>query len=198
MNQPLELRGSHVVLTPSVEDHAAGLAEAADEETFRYFVTGRPTTIDEEGLRAYLRLVLGMTGVSPFTVFVGDRPAGMSCYLDIRPEHHALEIGMTWYGRAFRGTVVNPECKLLLLGHAFEVLNCRRVQLKTDGRNVVSQRAIEKLGAKREGVLRRHMTMPDGFQRDTVMYSILDDEWPEVRRGLQARIASFQRPMGSN
>jgi RimJ/RimL family protein N-acetyltransferase len=109
--------------------------------------------------------------------------------MDIRPKHMGLEIGTTWIGRAHQGTKVNPESKLLLLAHAFERLGCERVQLKTDGRNLQSQHAIEKLGAVKEGVLRKHMIMPDGFVRDTVMYSIVAAEWPDVKRGLEARLA---------
>jgi RimJ/RimL family protein N-acetyltransferase len=97
---------------------------------------------------------------------------------------------MTWIGKPHRGTKVNPEIKLLMIGHAFEVMGCERVQLKTDGRNIHSQRAIEKLGAKKEGILRRHGQMPDCFMRDTVMYSILPEEWPEVKAGLLARLAA--------
>ena len=113
---------------------------------------------------------------------------GMSCYLDIRSDHRALEIGMTWYIEAVRGTRVNPECKLLLLGHAFEDLGAVRVTLKTDLRNEHSQAAIAKLGAVKEGVLRKHGIQPNGYVRDTVFYSVLDEEWPKVREGLLARL----------
>ena len=113
----------------------------------------------------------------------------MTTYLDIRAPHDGLEIGWTWYAEEHRGTRVNPECKLLMLTHAFEMLKCVRVQLKCDERNMQSQRAIEKLGAKREGVLRRHGILPDGFVRNTVMYSIIDSEWPTVRSGLKARLS---------
>jgi len=108
--------------------------------------------------------------------------------MDIRPEHHGLEIGATWIGKAYQGTSVNPENKYMLLRQAFERLGAIRVQLKTDGRNLQSQAAIAKLGAKHEGVLRKHVLLPDGYERDTVMYSITDDEWPAVKAALEERL----------
>jgi ribosomal-protein-alanine N-acetyltransferase len=108
--------------------------------------------------------------------------------LDIRPEHRGLEIGFTWIGKPYHGTQVNPECKYLLLRHAFDDQQAIRVQLKTDLRNLQSQRAIEKLGAVREGVLRKQMIRPDGYLRDTVMYSVTAEEWPGVRARLEERL----------
>ncbi len=112
----------------------------------------------------------------------------MTSYLDIRPQDRALEIGFTWVAKPYQATAVNPECKYLLLRHAFEEQGAVRVQLKTDLRNLQSQAAIAKLGAVREGVLRKHMVMPDGHVRDTVMYSVTNDEWPAVRRRLEERL----------
>jgi RimJ/RimL family protein N-acetyltransferase len=106
--------------------------------------------------------------------------------MDIQPQHRGLEIGGTWYAREHQRTGVNTECKYLLLRHAFEVLDCIRVQLKTDSRNEPSQRAIERIGAAREGVLRNHMLMPDGHFRHSVYYSIIDSEWPQVKARLEA------------
>jgi len=100
-----------------------------------------------------------------------------------------LEIGGTWYGLEFQRTAVNTECKYLLLQHAFETLNCIRVQLKTDSQNERSQRAIERIGAKHEGVLRNHMILPDGRFRDSVYYSIIESEWPGVKARLEAMLA---------
>ena len=108
--------------------------------------------------------------------------------MNIAPEHRGLEIGGTWYGLEFQRTVVNTECKYLLLNYAFETLGCIRVQFKTDMRNERSQRAIERIGAKREGVLRNHMVMPDGKYRDSVFYSILDSEWPDVKKRLEEKL----------
>jgi RimJ/RimL family protein N-acetyltransferase len=116
------------------------------------------------------------------------RAIGVTCYLDIRPRDRALEIGFTWLGKAHQGSRVNPECKYLLFRHAFDDQKAVRVQLKTDLRNIQSQRAIEKLGAVREGVLRKHMIRPDGYIRDTVLYSVTCDEWPAVRSRLEQRL----------
>jgi len=112
--------------------------------------------------------------------------AGATRYMEIRPEHNGLEIGGTWYGAEFRRTPVNTESKYLLLRHAFEKLGCIRVQLKTDSRNERSQRAIERIGAQREGLLRNHMILPDGYYRHSVYYSVLDTEWPKVKKKLEA------------
>lgn len=122
----------------------------------------------------------------PFAILrrADGRPVGSTRYMDIQRPNRGLEIGWTWLGPDARRTPVNTECKRLLLGHAFDDLGAVRVQLKTDGDNVRSQRAIERLGARREGVLRRHRRRWDGSWRDTVYYSVLDDEWPAVRARL--------------
>ena len=112
----------------------------------------------------------------------------MTSYLDIRPRDLGVEIGFTWIAASCQRTAVNPESKYLLLRHAFDDQKAQRVQLKTDLRNVQSQKALEKLGAVREGVLRKHMMRPDGHLRDTVMYSIIAEEWPQVCAGLEARL----------
>jgi len=186
------LEGRFVRLEPATLGHAAAMAEVATEDTFQYFVTGAPRSIDEAGMREYIRSKLENPSVRLFSVYSKEleRYVGMTSYMDIRPEHRNLEIGMTWYAPEVRGTMVNPECKLLLIGHAIENLGCVRVQLKTDGRNKHSQAAIAKLGAAYEGTLRRHMIFErDGFVRDTVMFSILPEEWPAVKAGLEARLA---------
>ena len=117
------------------------------------------------------------------------RAIGASRYLDIQPANRAVEIGGSWYGRDYQRTAVNTESKYLLLGHAFDDLGCIRVQLKTDRRNERSQRAIERLGAVREGLLRHSMIMPDGHVRDSVYYSILAEEWPGVKARLEGCLA---------
>jgi N-acetyltransferase len=114
---------------------------------------------------------------------------GSTSYLAIVPAHRRVEIGWTWYVAEVQGTVVNPEAKFLLLEHAFERAEYNRVEFKTDSRNARSRAALRKLGAKEEGVLRQHMWMPRGYWRDSVYYSILREEWPEVARALRARIA---------
>src|SRR5690606_11122697 len=101
------------------------------------------------------------------------------------------EVGGTWYGTKFQRTAVNTECKDLLLGHAFEMLKAIRVQIKTDSRNERSQRAIERIGAKREGVLRNHMILPDGYIRHSVFYSVIDSEWAEVKKNLEPMLAKY-------
>jgi RimJ/RimL family protein N-acetyltransferase len=123
---------------------------------------------------------------------VSGKAIGSTRYLDIRREHRGLEIGWTWVGTTYQRTSVNTDCKYLLLTHAFEELGAVRVQLKTDLRNERSQRAIERIGAVREGVLRKHMVLWDGFIRDTVYYSILASEWPDVKRRLE-RLLRVQR-----
>jgi RimJ/RimL family protein N-acetyltransferase len=114
---------------------------------------------------------------------------GSTRYLDIQRAHRALEIGWTWIGPPWQRTAINTECKLLLLGHAFDNLGAHRVTLKTDARNVRSQRAIERIGAVREGVLHRHRVCWDGFVRDTVYYGIVDGEWPQVKTRLEGMLA---------
>jgi RimJ/RimL family protein N-acetyltransferase len=115
---------------------------------------------------------------------------GSTRFLDIQRPHRALEIGWTWIGPLWQRSAINTECKLLLLGHAFDALGAHRVTLKTDARNETSQRAIERIGGVREGVLRRHRVCWDGFVRDTVYYGIVDREWPRVRQRLLAMLSA--------
>lgn len=150
----------------------------------------RPAAATPEAVDAYVEALSRLSDVLAFAMVLQEEGSavGVSTYMDIRPEHLGLEIGRTWIGRDHQGTRVNPGAKLLMLRHAFETLGCQRVQLKTDLRNTQSQRAIEKLGAVKEGVLRKQMVMPDGFVRDTVMYSITADEWPAVEARLLERL----------
>lgn len=178
-------------LEPLTVGHAPGLAAAAgDGETFRYF-SRVPTPLDPGGMREFIEYLLGPAQAVPFCVIdpATDQPVGITTYLDIRPAHRGLEIGWTWYSARARGTAINPACKLLLLGHAFDRLGAIRVCLKTDERNARSRAAILKLGAKFEGVMRENVIMPDGFRRSTAMYAVLAAEWPGVRRALEARLA---------
>jgi RimJ/RimL family protein N-acetyltransferase len=124
-----------------------------------------------------------------------DRIVGSSRYLNLVPADLRLEIGWTWIDPAFQRTSVNSEAKLLMLGHAFDDLGCRRVELKTDALNAQSRAAILGIGASFEGIFRKHMVMPGGRARDTAYYSILDDEWPRVRDRLRARL-DRHRPGG--
>ncbi|MEA2552366.1 MAG: hypothetical protein QOJ65_542 [Fimbriimonadaceae bacterium] len=189
--QPIVLKGKTVRQEPLDARHAKDLARHAEPELFQWFAASHPTAQTESAVLECIERLQAIPDMVPFaTVLQATGEAiGSTTYMDIRPKHMGLEIGTTWIGRAHQGTKVNPESKLLLLAHAFERLGCERVQLKTDGRNLQSQHAIEKLGAVKEGVLRKHMIMPDGFVRDTVMYSIVAAEWPDVKRGLEARLA---------
>jgi len=119
-----------------------------------------------------------------------DRPVGMTRYLNIEEPHRKLEIGSTWYEPSVWAGAVNPECKLLLMRHAFDTLGFNRVEYKTDLRNGRSRAAILKLGAKQEGILRKHMIMADGHVRDSVYFSVIDEEWPGVKAGLEKRLAA--------
>lgn len=188
--QPVILTGHVIRLEPLLEAHVADLcAVGLDAEIWRYLLYG---VIDSETrMLAFVRDLLGRQARGtdlPFAVVhqTSGRAIGCTRYLDIQPHHRSLEIGGTWYGREFQRTAVNTESKYLLLRHAFEVYGCIRVQFKTDLNNERSQRAIERLGAVREGVLRNHMIRPNGSIRDSVYYSILDREWPSVKGRLEA------------
>jgi RimJ/RimL family protein N-acetyltransferase len=135
--------------------------------------------------------------VMPLAGLAAGSVAGTSSYLDVSVPDARLEIGSTAYDRRVWGTIVNPEAKLLLLAHAFDVLGTGRVQLKTDVRNHRSQQAIARLGARYEATLRRYQRREDGTVRDTVLFSILAEEWPAVRDGLEARLAHLSAPAGS-
>jgi N-acetyltransferase len=191
--RPVVLTGQYVRLEPMTEAHVPGLAEIGvdDDDIWRFMPYGFMRSEDE--IRSWVRGVLEHAAAGtdvPFAVIhLGSgRVAGATRYMEIRPEHNGLEIGGTWYGAEFRRTPVNTESKYLLLRHAFETLGCIRVQLKTDSRNERSQKAIERIGAVREGVLRNHMILPDGYYRHSVYYSILDGEWPGVKSRLEEKL----------
>ena len=190
---PVVLIGKHVRLEPLSEAHIPGLTVAGgDPSIWRYMLYGEVTS--EEKMGDWVRDILSRKDAGtdqPFAVIqlASGKVAGATRYMEIRPAHRGLEIGGTWYGKEFQRTPVNTETKYLLLRHAFEVLGCIRVQLKTDLRNVRSQKAIERLGAVREGVLRNHMIVDGGLYRHSVYYSILDSEWPEVKARLEGLLA---------
>lgn len=191
--QPVTLVGTHVRLEPMTQEHIPGLAEIGVGQPFWDFMLyGNINTVDD--MRSWVLDILSRARRGTDLPFVAihlqsGRVAGATRYLNIVPNDRGLEIGGTWYGPEFQRTVVNTECKYLLLRHAFETLGCIRVQLKTDLRNERSQRAIERIGAVREGVLRNHMILPDGRIRNSVFYSILDTEWPEVKKKLEEMLA---------
>ncbi len=191
---PVTLTGNHVRLEPLSEAHIPGLtAVGAGQDFWRFMLYGDIKT--EADMRNWVLDILSRAGRGtdlPFAVvhLASGRVAGATRYLNVAPHDRGLEIGGTWYGTAFQRTAVNTESKYLLLAHAFETLRAIRVQLKTDLINERSQMAIERLGAKKEGVLRNHMILPDGRIRDSVFYSILDSEWAGVKKNLEAALAS--------
>jgi N-acetyltransferase len=189
---PVTLTGTFVTLEPLEERHAADLfAVMQDEEVCRYLAWPPPTAIDEtrrlirEGREQMAR---GQSIVYAQIWNASRRAIGSTRLLDVRPADRQVEIGATFLAREYWRTPANTESKYLFLAHCFERLGCVRVALKTDGRNVRSQEAIARLGAVREGVLRRHMNVR-GYQRDTVYYSILAEEWPAVKARLAVRLA---------
>jgi RimJ/RimL family protein N-acetyltransferase len=189
-----ELRGTAVVLTPVVpERDAAELFAALDDDAVWRHVPGRPQDADDLAgvLTAAIaggRLPWLVRLARPAGGLAAGAVAGMSSYLEVSVPDARLEIGFTTYVPAVWASAVNPETKLLLLAHAFEVLGAGRVQLKTDVRNVRSQQAIARLGARYEGTLRRYQRRADGTVRDTVLFSVVAEEWPAVRDGLRARL----------
>lgn len=187
--RPVTLEGRYVTLLPLAEDQAAAICACSPPELFTYHFP--PPAFTPAGFTALIRWLNSAPGYLPFAIQenTSREIVGVTSYLDIRPEHRGLEVGFTWIAPAHQRTKVNPESKYLLFQHAFEALGAVRVQLKTDLRNTQSQRAMEKLGAVREGVLRKHMIRPDGYVRDTVMYSVTAEEWPALRAKLEQRLA---------
>ena len=191
--KPVILTGAHVRLEPMTKEHIPALAEIGLGQPFWHFMLYGDMN-SEEDMRNWVGDILERAEKGTDLPFVAvhlasERLAGATRYLNIMPKDRGLEIGGTWYGSDFQRTPVNTECKYLLLRHAFETLGCIRVQLKTDSRNERSQRAIERIGAVKEGVLRNHMILPDGYIRHSVFYSILDTEWPGVKRRLEEMLA---------
>lgn len=186
---PVTLQGKYVRLEPLSESHIPGLtAIGAGQDFWDFMLYGNILT--ESDMRNWVMDILARTSDLPFAVIhlASGRVAGATRYLNVMPKDRGLEIGGTWYGLDFQRTPVNTECKYLLLTHAFETLKCIRVQLKTDARNIRSQKAIERIGAKKEGVLRNHMILPDRRYRDSVYYSIVDTEWADVKKNLEERM----------
>jgi RimJ/RimL family protein N-acetyltransferase/8-oxo-dGTP pyrophosphatase MutT (NUDIX family) len=186
---PVVLEGRHIRLEPLSAAHLPSLHRHAHPSLFTHLLDWP----DGESFQAFVEWLRGYAEGGDCLVFAivlrdGGEPVGSTSYLDIRPAHRALEIGSTWISPLHQGTRVNSESKLLLLRHAFETLGAVRVQLKTAAENARSQRAIEKLGAVREGLLRNYQTRRDGRARNTVMYSVIDIDWPRVKARLQRRL----------
>ncbi|HEY3570645.1 MAG TPA: GNAT family protein [Thermoanaerobaculia bacterium] len=190
--QPVTLEGPTIRLEPLTQEDAPRLWPRAGLELFQHTLDA-PRDASLEAFAEWVRLSLAKPDSLLFVIL--DRRTGEALgttgYLYIRPQHRGLEIGRTWIARSHQGTRVNPESKLLLLRHAFEDLGALRVQFTTDLNNLQSRRAIEKLGAQREGVLRSYQIRSNGTLRDTVMYSLLAEEWPEVRARLEERLAGL-------
>jgi N-acetyltransferase len=192
---PVTLRGEHARLEPLSHDHLAGLVEAVkDGELFKLWYTAVPKPEDmtrEIDRRLGLREAGSML---PFTVFdAAGQIAGMSTYMNIDAANRRVEIGSTWYAKRVQRTPLNTQCKLLLLEHAFEAINCIAVEFRTHFFNHQSRRAIERLGAKQDGILRSHQIAPNGSLRDTVVFSIIASEWPAVKAHLNFQLTDKPR-----
>lgn len=189
---PVTLSGHYARLEPLSPRHAQDLFRAGGHESiWRYMPTSVFRAPGDTG--AWIDTALAdAAGGSQVSFAIIDmaqgRTVGSTRYLTIRREHRGLEIGYTWLTPDAQRTAINTECKLLLLTHAFETLGALRVEFKTDLRNERSQRALERIGAVREGVFRRHMILWDGYIRDSVYYSIVDTQWPEAKAHLREKL----------
>ena len=186
---PITLQGAHVRLVPPDPKYIGDLLQAAQPSEIWDFIATVPGQTQAE-MHAWLGEAIQETQNGSRIWFIivrqsDNRAIGATSYMDIHRRDRGLEIGGTWLTPSAWRTPINTECKYLLLRHAFETLGCLRVQLKTDARNVRSQLAIERLGAVKEGVLRKHMITRTGYVRDTVMYSIIDTEWQAVKERLE-------------
>ena len=184
--EPVTLPGAHARLEPLSQNHHDGLLEAVkDGELWKLWYTFVPTV---ENMRKEIdrRLSLQTAGsMLPFTVFDADgKIAGMTTYMNVDTPNRRVEIGSTWYAKRVQRTALNTQCKLLLLTHAFEKLDCIAVEFRTHFFNQQSRRGIERLGAKQDGILRNHQIAPNGTLRDTVVFSIIASEWPTVKAHL--------------
>lgn len=188
---PIELTGQHVRLIPLAQEHEAALADAVrDGELWKLWYTTIPTP---EGVATEIARRLGLQAsgsMLPFAVLdASGTPVGMTTYMNIDATHRRVEIGSTWYARRVQRGPLNTECKRLLLGHAFEALDCIAVEFRTHRFNTQSRRAIERLGAQLDGILRNHQRAANGSLRDTAVYSITADEWPAVKAHLDWQLA---------
>ncbi|MFT4822871.1 MAG: RimJ/RimL family protein N-acetyltransferase [Halioglobus sp.] len=187
---PVLLKGENVRLEPLSQDHAQGLFNRGQEVADWEFMP-RACFVDMADTRQWIDQALEAPNQVPFAIVETsrDKAVGSTRFLNIRPDHRSLEIGWTWLGREWQGTAVNTQAKSLLLEHAFDRLRYLRVAFKTDGRNLRSQKALERIGANLEGVLRNHMIVQGDYSRDSVYYSVIDREWKDVKE----RLASLRK-----
>jgi RimJ/RimL family protein N-acetyltransferase len=193
--EPVSLRGPHARLEPLSHDHLDGLTEAVqDGELWKLWYTFVPKPDD---MRKEIDRRLGLQAAGamvPFTVFDADgKISGMTTYMNVDAANRRVEIGSTWYAKRVQRSALNTQCKLLLLAHAFEKLDCIAVEFRTHFFNHQSRQGIERLGAKQDGILRSHMIAPDSTLRDTVVYSIIASEWPTVKAHLTYQLTEKPR-----
>lgn len=187
---PITLTGIHASLAPLSQEHAEDLKEAtADGDLHKLWYTIVPPA---DGIEAEIDRRLGLSDMCAFAIVdANGRAVGMTTYMNTDFANRRVEIGSTWMRKAAQGTPINTECKLMLLRHAFETLDCIAVEFRTHFMNRQSRAAIERLGAKFDGVLRNHMIMLNGTLRDTAVYSICAHEWPAVQAGLHLKLSRF-------
>lgn len=189
--EPVALTSSKVVLEPLAFEHASGLSEAVkDGVLWKLWFTNIPAP---EKVDEYIKTALDLrenAGWMPFIVRekVSNKIIGSTRYCNVDEVNQRLEIGYTWYSESYQRTAVNTECKYLLLSHAFEKLDAIAVEFRTHWHNLKSRAAIARLGAKQDGVLRNHQRSADGIYRDTVVFSIIDQEWSAVKRALEFKL----------
>ena len=189
--EPITISGSHAMLEPLSLDHLAGMIEAVkDEELWNLWFTSIPSP---ETAEAYIKTALDMrenAGAMPFIVREKGTGKIIGCtrYFNVDESNQRLEIGYTWYSESYQRTGLNTECKYLLLTHAFEKLDAIAVEFRTHWHNFKSRTAIARLGAKQDGVLRNHQRSADGVYRDTVVFSIINLEWPVVKKSLEFKL----------
>ncbi|MCI2397824.1 GNAT family protein [Aliiroseovarius subalbicans] len=189
---PVTLTGQHATLAPLTQDHCADLQEAtADGDLHRLWYTMIPPP---DGITGEIDRRNALPDMLPFAILDrGGKAVGMTTYMNIDAGQRRVEIGSTWYRKSVQRGPMNTEVKLMMLTHAFEALDCIAVEFRTHFINLQSRRAIERLGAKLDGILRNHMVMANGTMRDTAVYSILPHEWPAVKANLTFQL---ERPRG--
>jgi RimJ/RimL family protein N-acetyltransferase len=183
--KPIVLKGEGIRLEPLSQDHAQGLYNRGRMASDWIYMP-RSCFVDLADTRQWVDEALSASAQQPFAIVetAKNKVVGSTRFLNIRPDHRSLEIGWTWLGQDWQRTGVNTEAKLLLMTHAFERLGCLRVEFKADARNERSQRALERIGAMREGVLRNHMIVQSNYSRDSAYFSVIDSEWSEVKERL--------------